>query len=85
MAPVGTVLEEFEIPHAPDGFQDFFSRIEAHAGERRVAVAMEGYNGHARPLDSLVMERAWRLYNVNNLKLARFKEVFPGAAGAPPA
>ena len=31
------------------------------------------------------MERDWRLFNVNNLKLARFKEIFPGAAGAPPA
>src|SRR5262245_26519969 len=41
---------------------------------------MEGYNGHARPLDSLVRQRGYRLYNINNLKLARFKEIFPGAA-----
>ena len=41
---------------------------------------MEGYNGHARPLDSLVRERGYRLYNLNNLKFARFKEIFPGAA-----
>ena len=32
---------------------------------------MEGYNGHVRPLDSLVRARGWRLFNVNNLKLAR--------------
>ncbi len=38
---------------------------------------MEGYNGHIRPLDSLVQARGWRLFNVNNLKLARFKEIFP--------
>jgi hypothetical protein len=38
---------------------------------------MEGYNGHVRPLDSLVKVR---LFNVNNLKLARFKEIFPAAA-----
>ena len=37
-------------------------------------------NGHARPLDALVRARDWRLFNVNNLKLARFKEIFPGAA-----
>jgi hypothetical protein len=45
-----------------------------------VAVAMEGFNGHGRPLDRLVRQKGYRLFNVNNLKLARFKEVFPGAA-----
>ena len=28
----------------------------------------------------MIQERGYILYNVNNLKLARFKEVFPGAA-----
>lgn len=80
--PDGRVLEEFEIAHRPEGFQEFFTRIEKHQGERDcgVAVAMEGYNGYARPLDSLVRSRGYRLYNINNLKLARFKEIFPGAA-----
>ena len=41
---------------------------------------MEGYNGYARPLDSLVRGQGYRLYNLNNLKFARFKEIFPGAA-----
>jgi transposase len=41
---------------------------------------MEGYNGHARPLDRHVQEHGYRLLNVNNLKLARFKEIFPGPA-----
>ena len=45
-----------------------------------VRVAMEGYNGWARPLDSQVLERGWALYNVNNLKLARYKEIFPSPA-----
>jgi transposase len=78
----GALLEEFEIGHDEAGFSDFFSRIEAHADGLGVpvAVAMEGYNGHARPLDGLIQARAWRLFNVNNLKLARFKEIFPGAA-----
>jgi transposase len=78
----GEVLEEFEIEHRPEGFQEFFSRIEKHLKQKncRVAVAMEGYNGYARPLDSLVRQRGYRLYNLNNLKFARFKEIFPGAA-----
>jgi len=78
----GQVLEEFEIRHRREGFQEFFSRIEKHQKAQgcKVAVAMEGYNGYARPLDSLVRQRGYRLYNINNLKLARFKEIFPGAA-----
>ena len=78
----GEVLEEFQIPHRVEGFEDFFSRIEKHHKQRNcpVAVAMEGYNGWARPLDSMVRQRDYRLYNINNLKLARFKEIFPGAA-----
>jgi transposase len=78
----GEVLEEFEIEHRPEGFQEFFSRIEKHHNNKpcSVAVAMEGYNGHAWPLDSMVRQRGYRLYNLNNLKFARFKEIFPGAA-----
>ena len=78
----GEVLEEFEIEHRPEGFQEFFSRIEKHRKKEycAVAVAMEGYNGYARPLDSMVRQRGYRLYNLNNLKFARFKEIFPGAA-----
>jgi len=41
---------------------------------------MEGYNGCPRPLDGMVRQRGYRLYNINNLKLARFKEIFPGSA-----
>lgn len=79
----GELLEEFDIDHRPEGFADFFNRIERQHRRFRGAVptvAMEGYNGHARPLDTLICERGWRLLNVNNLKLARFKQMFPAAA-----
>ena len=80
--PDGAILEEFDIPHTQEGFQDFFHRIEYHRQTLKlpVAVAMEGFNGYARPLDKLIQERGYTLYNVNNLKLARFKQIFPGAA-----
>jgi len=54
-------LEEFEIEHRLEGFQEFFSRIEKHNPKQgySVAVAMEGYNGYARPLDGMVRQRAW--------------------------
>ncbi len=78
----GRLLDEFEIPHTAAGFREFFSRIEGHAKRHPypIAVAMEGYNGHVRPLDSMVLARGWQLFNVNNLKLARFKEIFPAPA-----
>jgi transposase len=79
----GELLEEFDIDHRPEGFEEFFRRIERHhrcCSDAVPTVAMEGYNGHARPLDTLIGERGWRLLNVNNLKLARFKEMFPAAS-----
>lgn len=81
--PSGEVLDEFDLPHRPEGFEHFFKRIEHHQhrhGDGEVSVAMEGYNGWARPLDTLVRSRGYRLFNINNLKLARFKEIFPAAA-----
>ncbi|MDI6868584.1 MAG: IS110 family transposase [Coprothermobacterota bacterium] len=80
--PDGTILEEFTITHSQEGFQKFFSSIERHQKEvdLPVEVAMEGYNGCARPLDQLIKKKGYRLYNVNNLKLARFREIFPGPA-----
>lgn len=78
----GQTLEEFSISHEPKGFAIFFKRLSEL--ERKfqcpVRVAMEGYNGYARPLDAMILARGWQLYNINNLKLARFKEIFPGAA-----
>ena len=80
--PTGEVLDEFDLRHQPEGFDLFFERVEIcqrrYGGE--VSVAMEGYNGWARPLDTLVRSRGYRLFNINNLKLARFKEIFPAAA-----
>lgn len=47
---------------------------------RRCQTQVEGFNGYARPLDTMIRARDYRLYNINNLKLARFTEIFPGAA-----
>ena len=82
----GGVLDEFSIPHTPAGFQSFFSHVERqeHLYSLPVDVAMEGYNGWARPLDSQVQRHGYQLYNVNNLKLARFKEIFPAPAKSDP-
>lgn len=78
----GEILDEFEIDHTPKGFALFFDKIAAqeHRYGYPVAVAMEGYNGWARPLDRMTLEHSYRLFNINNLKLAGFKEIFPAPA-----
>ena len=76
----GHIVDEFDVSHDGPGIAEFFKRIDGLAGEVQVAVAMEGYNGWARPLDRLILAHGWHLYNVNNLKLARYKEIFPAPA-----
>jgi transposase len=80
--PDGKLIDEFDIDHHADGFSQFFRRIglleERH--QLSVSVAMEGYNGWARPLDAQIRRHGWQLYSVNNLKLARYKEIFPAPA-----
>jgi transposase len=80
--PDGKVLDEFDIDHSAGGFNEFFHRIETIEKRHQlpVAVAMEGFNGWARPLDGQILRHGYRLYSVNNLKLARYKEIFPAPA-----
>ena len=76
------IVEEFEIDHDRAGFEEFFRRVEKQRDRTGlpVVVAMEGRGGWARPLDGMVLDRGYELLNVNNLKLARFKEIFPSPA-----
>jgi transposase len=76
----GRMIEEFDITHDKAGFELFFRRVEARRNDLPVVVAMEGLNGWARPLDRMILKTDYELLNVNNVKLARFKEIFPGPA-----
>jgi len=59
----GKYLGKFEITHTKDGFKTFFTRIEEFKKQSNgeVSVAMEGYNGHARPLDTMVQAKKYKL------------------------
>jgi len=78
----GNIIKEFEITHTKKGFDKFFEIIDNEASRRdaTISIAMEGYNGWARPFDSQILAKGYKLYNVNNVKLARFKEIFPASA-----
>ena len=78
----GEILEEFGMSHTPVDIQLFLNKLESYKEQHHlpVVVAMESYNGHARPIDQYVLNKGYRLLNVNNHKLAQFKKVFPGAS-----
>ena len=80
--PEKKIAEEFDLPHNKEGFENFFARISYYEKTYQVpvVVAMEGFNGYARPLDKMIQKKGYRLLNVNNLKLCRFKEIFPSPA-----
>ena len=42
----------------------------------KITFAIEGKNGYGAPFDRMLMESGFKLYNVDNLKLRRFREVF---------
>jgi len=80
--PDGTLIDQFDLDHQPASFDEFFLRVGKQAAKLKlsVSVGMEGYGGWARPLDEMVIGKGWKLLNVNNLKLARYKEIFPSPA-----
>jgi len=80
--PDGTLIDQFDLDHQPASFDEFFLRVGKQAAKFKlpVSVGMEGYGGWARPLDEMVIGKGWTLLNVNNLKLARYKEIFPSPA-----
>ncbi len=75
-------IEEFDLAHTPAGLSEFFKRVRHHESIHgaQVCVAMEGFGGYARPIDTQVLAQGWQLYAINNLKFARFKEIFPAPA-----
>ncbi len=78
----GEILERFEMSHTTKGIDDFFEKIAAYENDYAlpVSIAMEAYNGHARPIDQYTLSKGYKLFNVNNHKLAQFKKIFPGPA-----
>ncbi|MFT4928902.1 MAG: hypothetical protein ACI8WB_005022 [Phenylobacterium sp.] len=63
---------------------NFLIKLNKTQSNGDASLAMEGYNGHARPLGRMIQAKPYRLLNINNLKLARFKEIFPSPAKTDP-
>jgi transposase len=54
-----------------------FKQIEKKEGGK-ISFALEGKNGYSNPLDRILLAQGFTLYNVDNLKLKRFREAFAG-------
>jgi len=54
-----------------------FKKIEKkEKGE--ISFALEGKNGYSAPFDRILLDQGFTLYNVDNLKLKRFRQAFAG-------
>ncbi|GAH58133.1 unnamed protein product, partial [marine sediment metagenome] len=54
-----------------------FRKIEKQEGGK-ISFALEGKNGYSAPFDRILLDQGFTLYNVDNLKLKRFREAFAG-------
>ena len=54
-----------------------FKKIEKKEGGK-LSFALEGKNGYSNPLDRILLDQGFTLYNVDNFKLKRFREAFAG-------
>ena len=43
-----------------------------------ISFALEGKNGYSSPFDRILLDQGFTLYNVDNLKLKRFRQAFAG-------
>jgi transposase len=72
------ILYDGKIAHKMSEFYEAIEEIRKIEGREKGAVefAMEGKNGYGAPFDRILIEKGFTLYNVDNLKLRRFKDVF---------
>jgi transposase len=56
---------------------NLFRKIEKKEGGK-ISFALEGKNGYSAPLDRILLAQGFTLYNVDNLKLKRFRQAFAG-------
>jgi hypothetical protein len=78
MDDTGKILYDRKVAHRFSEFRkaigEFKGIEEQHQGE--ITFAIEGKNGYGAPFDRILMENGFKLYNVDNLKLRRFRDVF---------
>lgn len=67
-----------KVPHQLDALTQAIERFQGleKSEKRTLTFAIEGKNGYSAPFDRLLIKAGFCLYNVDNLKLRRFRDVF---------
>src|SRR5665648_281641 len=74
------ILYNHKVSHQLSEFTEsikLFKQIEKQEGGK-ISFALEGKNGYSAPLDKILLNQGFTLYNIDNLKLKRFREAFAG-------
>ncbi len=74
----GKIVYDRKVAHRFSEFREAIGEFRGLEEQRegKITFAIEGKNGYGAPFDRILMENGFKLYNVDNLKLRRFRDVF---------
>ena len=74
----GKILCDRKVAHRFNEFREAIGEFKGIEEQQRgeITFAIEGKNGYGAPFDRMLIESGFKLYNVDNLKLRRFRDVF---------
>lgn len=78
MDDTGQVLYDRKVAHRFSEFREVIGEFRgiATSQQREITFAIEGKNGYGAPFDRMLIDSGFKLYNEDNLKLRRFRDVF---------
>jgi hypothetical protein len=74
------ILYQKKLPHQLGEIKETMKQLKSLQKKEnaQLSFALEGKNGYSNHLDRLLLLEGFILYNVDNYKLKRFREAFPG-------
>ena len=74
------ILYNQKVSHKINKFTESIKKFKKIEEKERgkISFALEGKNGYSAPFDRILLNQGFTLYNVDNLKLKRFREAFAG-------
>jgi len=74
------ILYNQKVSHKINEFTESIKKFKKIEKKEKgvISFALEGKNGYSAPFDRILLNQGFTLYNVDNLKLKRFREAFAG-------
>ncbi|HUU50497.1 MAG TPA: IS110 family transposase [Nitrospinota bacterium] len=74
------ILYNQKVSHKLNEFTETIKQFKKIERKERgkISFALEGKNGYSAPFDRILLNQGFTLYNIDNLKLKRFREAFAG-------